>query len=194
MRILITGSKGFIGRHLVNHLTGHEITELDKRLEDDIESYFKDQDLVIHLAAKLSKHTDEEIYKVNVEGTERVARLSLQYGCKLINISSVSMHDDSPYGRSKALGEKIVEKYVGQGLRAITIRPCGITRRKYLPWLIDFDWYPVENLVRDIGKLVREDSFLNYKVIEIKGRGNWGRPLKKKLHWLIKRLKYLKSK
>ncbi len=192
MRILITGSGGFIGSHLASHLTNHEITKLDKRLEDDIESYFKDQDLVIHLAAKLSKHTDEEIYRVNVQGTEKVAQLSLKYGCKLINISSVSMHDDSTYGRSKALGEKVVEKYISEGLKAITIRPCGITRRKYLPWLIDVNWYPVENLVRDIAKLINEDPF-DYRVIEIKGRGNWGHPLKKKLHWVIKKIKYLKS-
>lgn len=188
MHILITGSSGFIGRHLVSHLTDHEVTELDKRLENDIELYFKNQDLVIHLAAKLSKHTSEEIYKVNVEGTEKVAQLCLKYGCKLINISSVCVHDDSPYGRSKALAEKIVEKYVSEGLRAITIRPCGITRRKYLPWLIDVNWYPVENLVCDIMELIDKDSF-NYRVIEIKGRGNWGRPLKKKLHGLIKKLK-----
>lgn len=188
MRILITGSKGFIGRHLVSCLAGHEITELDKRLEDDIEPYFKNQDMVIHLAAKLSKHTPEEIYEVNVKGTERVAQLSLKYGCKLINISSVCMHDDSPYGRSKAQAEKIVEKYVTEGLKAITIRPCGITRRKYLPWLIDTGWYPVENLARDIAKLI-EDPFDHYRVVEIKGRGNWGRPVKKKLHWLIRKLK-----
>lgn len=187
MRILITGSKGFIGKHLVRHLSRHEITELDKRLEDDIEPYFKNQDVVIHLAAKLSKYTPEEIYKVNVEGTEKVARLSLKYGCKLINISSADVHNDSPYGRSKAQAEKIVERYVSEGLKAITIRPCGITRWKYLPWLIDYNWYPVEGLARDIAKLI-EDPF-DYRVIEIKGRGNWGRPLKKKLHRLIRKLK-----
>src|SRR3989338_8390810 len=178
MRVLITGSKGFIGSYLVNHLVGHEITELTKRLEDDIELYFKNQDVVVHLAAKLSKHAPEEIYKVNVEGTEKVARLSLKYGCKLINVSSADVRYDSPYGRSKAEAEKIVERYARKGLKAITIRPCGITRRKYLPWLIDTNSYPRENLARDIAKLI-EDPF-DYRVIEIKGRGNWGRPLKKK--------------
>ena len=189
MRILITGSKGFIGRYLVSHLADYEITELAKRLEDDIEPYFKNQDVVIHLAAKLSKHTPEEIYKVNVQGTEKVARLSLKYGCKLINISSICVHDDSPYGHSKAQAEKVVERYVDEGLKAITIRPCGITRRKYLPWFIDTNWYPVENLARDIAELIK-DPFDYYRVIEIKGRGNWGRPLKKKLHWLIRKLKH----
>ncbi|MBI2053863.1 MAG: SDR family oxidoreductase [Candidatus Staskawiczbacteria bacterium] len=192
MRILITGSKGFIGSRLVNHLANHEITELDKRLEDDIEPYFKNQDMVIHLAAKQSKHTSEEIYRVNVQGTEKVARLSLKYGCKLINISSICMHDDSPYGRSKAQAEKIVEEYANEGLKAITVRPCGITRRKYLPWLIDANWYPVENLIHYIATLI-EDPFDHYRVIEIKGRGNWGQPLKKKLHRLIRKLKHLKS-
>lgn len=187
MRILITGSRGFIGRALVGQLAGHEVSELPGRLEDDIEPYFQDQDVVIHLAAKRSKHTPEEIYRVNVQGTEKIAQLALRYNCKLLNMSSMDVYRDSPYGRSKAQAEKIVEQYVGQGLRAITIRPCGITRRNYLPWLIDVDWYPRENFVRDIGRLI-EGPF-DYRVIEVPGRGKWGTSFKKKLHQLIGTLK-----
>ena len=77
MRILVTGGSGFIGSHLVNRLIdkGNIVTVLDNLERGDInflksndnlrfrycdlrdykniEEYFKNQDIVIHLASKV---------------------------------------------------------------------------------------------------------------------------------------------
>lgn len=55
MNILITGHKGFVGRHFLNALDGHEITGIDLKDGNDCRDFFKYRknkyDLVIHLAA-----------------------------------------------------------------------------------------------------------------------------------------------
>lgn len=146
MKVLITGSKGFIGKHLTSYLRemGYNVTELSRRLEEDIEPQFRDQNIVVHLAAKLQDNAPD-LYKVNVEGTEKVAKLCLKYNCKLINMSSDLAFDHNPYGQSKGQAEKAVEKYMKQGLKAITLRPCSINENS---------WYPVKRLCEDIGKLI----------------------------------------
>lgn len=55
MKILITGHKGFCGRHFVQALTGHEIVGVDLKEGNDCRDFFKTDnrvfDLVVHLAA-----------------------------------------------------------------------------------------------------------------------------------------------
>lgn len=55
MRILITGHKGFVGRHFVKALDDHEVTGIDLKDGNDCRDFFKyrkeNYDLVIHLAA-----------------------------------------------------------------------------------------------------------------------------------------------
>jgi len=55
MKILITGHKGFVGRHFVAALPDSEITGIDLKDGNDCRDYFKNNktkfDLVIHLAA-----------------------------------------------------------------------------------------------------------------------------------------------
>lgn len=55
MNILITGHKGFVGRHFVKALDGHQITGIDLKDGNDCRDFFRYRndkyDLVIHLAA-----------------------------------------------------------------------------------------------------------------------------------------------
>ena len=55
MNILITGHKGFCGRHFVRKLHRHNITGIDIRAGKDCRDFFRTSkkkfDLVIHLAA-----------------------------------------------------------------------------------------------------------------------------------------------
>lgn len=79
MRIGITGSKGFIGKKVINRLVleGHEVIPYNENLcsfgnyrADKVEKFdeIKDCELIIHLAGK-NKGTDKEILSTNVFGT-----------------------------------------------------------------------------------------------------------------------------
>jgi len=157
MKILITGGMGFIGLYLVDYLLkkGNKITVLDNfsnsnktsikkiqnknlkivegdiRKNDDINNSIKNQEIVIHLAAKIS--IDESIknpnetFDVNVNGTKNILKAcKINNVKKLIVASSAAVYGDntlqikskeisktnpiSPYGESKLLMENEIKK------------------------------------------------------------------------------------
>jgi nucleoside-diphosphate-sugar epimerase len=118
MRVLVTGSSGFIARFLIPRLIakGHEVIGVDKREgvdfkdnfrfihanildQDAVNAAMRDVELVVHLAAE---HKDfgvaERLYhEVNVDGTENLLRSSARSGVgKFIFFSSVAVYGDSP--------------------------------------------------------------------------------------------------
>lgn len=133
MKILVTGSKGFVGSHLVPYLKkkGHKVSEWDLTQSDDIfDDDFLDVvrwcDVIVHLAAQVSvnKSFDKptETMFTNVLGTAHVCRLAAQYDKKLIYPSSAAVYhrELSPYAESKALGEDICKRLQEAG-QPITI-------------------------------------------------------------------------
>lgn len=95
MKILITGSKGFIGKSLVSILAnGNDVisTGRGSLLSEDSKDYFSwdlaeesvpweqipdDLDAIIHVAASLSKdNMDEELIKANCLGSHRIYQLA----------------------------------------------------------------------------------------------------------------------
>ena len=157
MKIVVTGGAGFIGLHLVNHLLKKEnqitildnfsnsdknltkilqhknlkIIEGDIRKINDVNNCLKEQDIVIHLAAKISVSQSilnpSETFEVNVDGTKNVLEACKKNNIKKIIIaSSAAVYGEggsgmklkentktdpvSPYGKSKLIMEQEIEK------------------------------------------------------------------------------------
>ncbi len=140
MKILITGSTGFVGRHLLpllneaNHNVIHLVREPKGFVQEyvwDFESDILDQipasEVVIHLAAYADFTTTlkKKIYKVNTISTIKLANYCQKHKALFILASMTGIHGgatylgkDSPiapinhYGMSKYIAEEIVQTFV----------------------------------------------------------------------------------
>jgi len=158
MNILVTGGAGFIGKYLVKSLLekdnsvtifdnfsnstknsidllvnrGAKVIEGDIRKLDDIVNAIKDQEIVIHLAAKISVSESisnpSDTFQVNVEGTKNILTACEKNNVKkLIAASSAAVYGEgdpnvklteeaelnpiSPYGQSKVNMESVIKQF-----------------------------------------------------------------------------------
>ena len=74
MKILITGSKGFIGKNLTNFIQdnyNHEVLEFNRGQSlESLEIMIKEADFIIHLAGVNRPKVRELFKEVNIELTE----------------------------------------------------------------------------------------------------------------------------
>ena len=125
MRILVTGSSGFIAGFLIPELAarGHEIVGIDKRRGSDFGNYFRfvhgdlldegvlDQamqqvDLILHLAAEHKDFGISEVlyHRVNVDGTNTLLRYATERGVgKMVFFSSVAVYGTSQVATHEGL-------------------------------------------------------------------------------------------
>lgn len=139
MKILMTGSHGFVGTNLIEPLSDkHEIIRWNVRSDDAL----PECDVIIHLAGKAHdvKMSDvgglkaEEYFYVNTELTKKICDAFLRSKAKkFIFFSSIKAQDnDTPYARSKFLAEQYIqEKFRDESLefrdkRVYILRPCMI--------------------------------------------------------------------
>jgi UDP-glucose 4-epimerase len=175
MKVLVTGGAGFIGKYLVKSLLeeGNSVTILDnfsnstknsinflvnagvKVIEGDITKIkdadiaTMDQDIVIHLAAKISVSESVknpvETFNVNVKGTKNLLLSCKKNHVKKIivsssaavygetRLSSIKLTENSetnpisPYGESKLEMEKIIEEFcLENGINYVILRIFNI--------------------------------------------------------------------
>jgi UDP-glucose 4-epimerase len=126
-KILITGSSGYIGRHLVHLLSDeYEVTGLDVKYVPQKGSYFIQQDInnmicleehydaVVHLAALVnvgdSVKWPMRYYQTNIGGTMNVLE-RVSYDNFIFASTGAAVSSESPYAISKKLTETIVRNY-----------------------------------------------------------------------------------
>jgi nucleoside-diphosphate-sugar epimerase len=142
MKILLTGSTGFLGKEIVSQCTIHKIFKLNRNageyqfdLSNSIPFFDTTFDIVIHIAGKahtVPKTVEEEhsFYKVNVQGTSNLLKgLESNLPKQFVFISSVAVYGlhqgelinenrplcaNEPYGLSKIQAEKLVQEWCKQ--------------------------------------------------------------------------------
>ena len=152
MKVLVTGSEGFLGQHVSVALKakGHTVIGLDTvpgaEIVADITKVLPimELDAIVHLAAVASPNVctanPELAFSVNVLGTQQVLRLALESGAKkFVFSSSAHVYDIPPkylptdevhplrlnntYTTTKILGERLCDLFwTNHGLSYTTLR------------------------------------------------------------------------
>ncbi len=152
MNIVVTGSKGLIGKSLVKRLQflKHNVIEIDLVLGHDVCSWqvFADLgqfDYLVHLAAKIfvpdSFSNPRSFYKTNVMGTLNALEACRKANANMIFFSSYAygspdylpidelhpVKSYSPYSRTKIMGEDLCLSYFADfGVKSVIFRPFNI--------------------------------------------------------------------
>ncbi len=112
-RILITGSRGFIGTHLTDRLdqeAGWEILEFTRdNATEELGSLVAQADAVCHLAGVNRSKNPTEFIRVNVGLTQNLCDAIIASGraIPLLLASSVHAGQETDYGRSKQAAESV---------------------------------------------------------------------------------------
>ena len=178
MKILLTGSEGFVGRHLYHYLIHgeeYDVVGFDiKNGQDILQTEFpKNIDLVIHLAGlsgvrdSLDKPT--EYWKTNVIGTQRL--FEHYRDTRIIYASSSTAHEPwkNPYAMSKYSMEQLNHNN-SVGLRFTTVYGSGAKKNMLIPKIlnnqVDYlninhirDFIHVNDVVQSIQVMMNNNTF-----------------------------------
>jgi len=117
MKILVTGSNGFLGKNLIKRLKNDKENEILTFSRDnifsDIEQLCANCDFVFHFAAVQRPENINEYMSVNYKLTQALVE-SLEKNnnsCPIMFSSSIQAALDNPYGRSKRTEEELLWKH-----------------------------------------------------------------------------------
>ena len=117
MRILITGSNGFIAKNLIlklNEIDDVEVLEYNtSSSETDLEKYIQSCEYIFHLAGVNRPDNDADFVNVNGGLTKRICEIAAKSDQKpsIIFSSSTQAVLDNEYGKSKVIAEKALQSY-----------------------------------------------------------------------------------
>lgn len=117
MKILVTGSKGFVGKNLVAELKNRgysEIFEYHRESKpEELNQYTKECDFVFHLAGVNRPNDEKEFMEGNFGFTSELLDLLKKNNNRapILITSSIQAAIDNPYGRSKKAGENLLFNY-----------------------------------------------------------------------------------
>ena len=142
MKILVTGSNGYLGSSFINQYKNKYKSEkfslLNQKLED---INFNEIDVVLHCAALVHQkieHSYEKYHEINVEYPLKLAKLAKENGVKqFVFISTIAVYGEdeekldentvcnpiTPYGKSKLAAEKELLKLNDDNFVVSIIRP-----------------------------------------------------------------------
>jgi len=137
MKVVITGTKGFIGKNLLNELDGHDILEINEdifenygwitELNNQLNSFHPE--VVFHVGACSDTLETDVNYMMsrNFEFTKRLTDWCKDLGSKMIYSSSAAnygtnnLYPSNLYGWSKYVAEQYVISNNGIGLRYFNV-------------------------------------------------------------------------
>ncbi len=117
MKVLVTGSNGFVGRNLISNLSLNKEIEIYKYSRnntlEDLEKYTKDCDFVFHLAGVNRPKDTKEFMIGNYELLKELLDLlkKNKNNCPIMISSSVQATLDNDYGKSKKAAEELLFEY-----------------------------------------------------------------------------------
>ncbi|QRN85470.1 capsular polysaccharide biosynthesis protein CapF [Clostridia bacterium] len=117
MKILITGSKGFVGKNLIAELKNKDFTDiLEFDLDTDrtlLDEYARECEFVFHLAGVNRPKEEKEFMEGNFGFTSELLDLLKKHNNKapILITSSIQAKLDNPYGKSKKAGEDLLFDY-----------------------------------------------------------------------------------
>jgi UDP-2-acetamido-2,6-beta-L-arabino-hexul-4-ose reductase len=129
MKILVTGSKGFIGKNLIAELRNRNYIDIYEYCRDTdpilLDKYCKDVDFVFHLAGVNRPKDQSEFMDGNYGFTSILLETLKKYQnyCPVMISSSVQANLENPYGISKRAGEDLLFQYSNQtGAKTLVYR------------------------------------------------------------------------
>lgn len=117
MKVLVTGSGGFIGRNLCSALELREDIELlefnRNSSQASLTDYVSQADFIFHTAGVNRPQNDEEFTTVNTQLTEKIIDIlrEKQRNTPLLITSSTQATLDNAYGKSKLAAEEAILKW-----------------------------------------------------------------------------------
>lgn len=138
MKVFVTGSSGYIGRNLVDRLSGkHDIIEYDLAEGQDILNYknlreaMEGCDVVVHLAAIRGPYEDKEFsdyFEVNCRGTLNVVRAAVENNIRRFVYTSSTSYYGAERGIPYAKPVKESNPVITQNAKAedLNCKDCDI--------------------------------------------------------------------